>query len=93
MGSNFVRFEIGEGHDDDLVARTDKVGGGAVGTNNATAARSREDISFMAGAVGQVGDQYVLIGQNASGVHKVLVDADAAVIIEVGVGYCGPMYF
>ncbi len=93
MGGNFVRLEIGEGHDNDLVAGTNKVGGGAVGTNNTTAARSGDDISFMAGAVGQTGDQYVLIGQNASGVHKVLVDADAAVIIEVGVGYCGTMYF
>ena len=84
---------VGESHDDDEVAGVDEVSGGAHDGDVAGAACVFDDVSFVAGAVGDVGDEDFFVSDDSGGVHEVLVDGDGAVVVDLSVGNFNAMDF
>ena len=83
---DFVGGGGDEGHNDDAVADGGEAGGGAVDADDAGAGGAGEDVSFEAVAVFAIGDEDLLVGEQAGGAEEVGIDGDGAVVVEVGLG-------
>ena len=84
-------FYIGIGHDDNFIPFIDQMGGGAHDLDSPAAPVAGDDIGLVAGAVGQIGYQDLLI--NPGSVHQVPIDGNTAVVVDQGLGDRDPVEF
>ena len=80
-----------EGGDDDLVARPGQVGRGAVDLHRARAGLAVDHVGDEAGAVVDVPDVDLLVGDQVGAGHQLGVDGDAADVVHVAVGHRCPV--
>ncbi len=80
-----------EGGDDDLVAGPGQVGGGAVDLHRAGAGLAVDHVGDEAGAVVDVPDVDLLVGDQVGAGHQLGVDRDAADVVDVAVGHRRPV--
>ena len=80
-----------EGGDDDLVAGAGQVGGGAVDLHRARAGLAVDHVGDEAGAVVDVPDVDLLVGDQVRAGHQLGVDRDAADVVDVAVGHRRPV--
>ena len=80
-----------EGGDDDLVAGPGQVGGGAVDLHRARARLAVDHVGDEAGAVVDVPDVDLLVGDQVGARHQLGVDRDAADVVDVAVGHRRPV--
>ena len=93
MVGGFFGVDQAKGHDDDEVAGLGQVCGGAHDTDAAGVGGCRDDIGFVPGAVGDVGDEDFLVGDEAGGLHEGAIDAEAAFVVELSLGDGGAVNF
>ena len=75
-----------ERHDDDLVARVKVPGRGAVDDDLAGAARQADGVGVDPDAVVDIPDGDPLAGDDVGAFEQILIDADAADIIDIRAG-------
>ena len=91
MGGSFLGAHLAVGGQDDEVAGTGEVGGGAVDADDLRAARAAERVRREAGAGRGVPDVDLLVLEDAGRVEEIGVDGDAAFVLEIGVGDAAAM--
>ena len=84
---------VGKARDDDQVPGFDVVRGGTVDLDHTGASGSGDDVGFEAGAAVDIPDVDVFVDGEIGGFDKVLVDRDAALVVQVGAGDPGPVNF
>src|SRR3989304_1069161 len=75
--------ELNVAEDDDAVSHGDEVGGGAVDADDARAGLALDGVGLEAGAVLDVQDVHLLEREDIGGAHKLGVDGDAALVVDV----------
>lgn len=86
-----LKVHVGIGHDDDDVADLHLAGSSSVEADAATRARAFNNIGVETLAIHIVDDIDTLSGDESGSIHQVLVDGDAAHVVEVGLGDRGTM--
>src|SRR4051794_26323701 len=76
-----------EGGDDDLVPRSGQVGGRAVHLHRPGARLAVDHVGDEAGAVVDVPNVDLLVGDQVSACHQLGVDGDAADVVDIAVGH------
>lgn len=79
----FLKIHCGIGHDDDGVARLHLACSSTVSANDSRTAATSDDVSVKAFAIIVIDDIHTFTGNNVGGVHQVLVDSDAANIVQL----------
>ena len=80
-----------ETHDDDLVARFRKMCCSAVQRYSPRTAFAGYDVGLETVAVVDIGHQDLFPGQDPGSFHQVFVYGDTSLVVEVGIGDCGPV--
>ncbi len=83
VGFGFLRIEVGEARDDDVVPLLGQVGRRAVDLDDAGTLGARDYIGFKAASVGHIPDVDVLMGDQVGGLHQVRVNGDTPLIMQV----------
>ena len=85
-GLGLLWCHLGVSHDNDSVANLHLTSCGTVQADASTLPGTGDDVCVKAFAIVVVHDVNSLAGEKPCGVHEVLVDGDAAHVVEVGLG-------
>ena len=90
-GLGFLQLHVGIGHDDHDIAHLYLACGSTVEADAAARARSFNNLSVETLDIHVVHDVDALSGDEPGSVHQILVDGDAAHVVEVSLGDGGTM--
>ncbi len=85
----FLGGEVGEGRDDDDVARVDQVGGGAVDAHHPRPGWPSERVGREPGSPCYVPDVDLFVFENSCRTKQVVIDRDRSLVVKVGLRHGG----
>ena len=90
--TSLFRCHLCVSHNDDHIVRLHKTGGSSIEADTARSTFTFNNIGNEALAIVIVHNMYLLTFEHASCIHQILVDGNAAHIVEIGLGDTGTMY-
>lgn len=91
VSGKLAGFVMGIGDDDDLVAGMAESGGGPVQTDGSAATLAANGVGFEARPVVDVDHRDLLVDANSGSVEEILVNGQAALIVQVRLGHRCPV--